>query len=124
MDHTLQQVMAAAVHMEPRFKPRPATTPASQNRATTPNTFANRPFVQDPNRIKCQKCNRWHNINAKCTQLPTGGSGAGRGNDGDRSGNRWKPARVNEVEADDPTNVAEAGHVCEDSDPGSEREAS
>ena len=50
---------------------------------------------------------------------------ANRGNDGDRAGNRWKPAAVNEVETEDPTDVEEVERVCEDdTDPGSDGEAS
>ena len=124
IDHTLQQVMAAAVMMEPRFKnqaPRPTTTP--QYRTNTPNT-PNRPFIHDPDRIKCPKCNRWHNKNVKCLTGPVGGSGANRGNDGDRSGNRWKTTRVNEVEAEPIHEEEIAQDGGDNSDPGSDCEGS
>ena len=108
MDHTLQQVMAAAIHLEPRYKPRPtnnnSTTPYRPNNNT--GMAASRPFVQDPTRHKCPKCNRWHAKDGKC-QVTTGGNGANRGGDGDRQGNKWRNPRVSEVEAESSVNVEE-----------------
>lgn len=77
-DQPLQKLMATALNMD---QSRPKPTPHPNPNPTTPNSFANRP--QNPDRIKCTKCDRWHHKDAPCRQSGSaargGFGGRGRG---------------------------------------------
>jgi hypothetical protein len=89
MDHSLQQVMAAAVNLEPTYKGRSSNAPGDGG---------NRPRYQDPNRAFCAKCGRWHAKDGKCDDKHKSNGGRQGAPGGDRHGNRSRPPRVQEVE--------------------------
>ena len=57
----LQQLMAKALALEPTYK---KTTQGSSTQSSSYQNNQWRP--QNPDRIKCNKCGRWHFKNEKC----------------------------------------------------------
>ena len=108
--------MGAAIELEPSFRPKHAGFSNYSHPTSRPNYIHPSNLPQDPTRHKCPKCNRWHSKEGKCPPVPTN-TGGNRGGNGGRSGGQWRPARVTEVETEDPTDVEEVGGVsCEDTD--------